>query len=281
MIVGKLQDLAVAQTALEDTPWTEIISPFYYGEGAGILEYGSLAAAQAEVAYLQDKLDTLQYNLGLTDGAVLFLQLRSVIKDGLLFYDIEDTQNSESFSLVACTILPGSKNYQAYPLALEEVPRLFDCLVLKRFDELDELDEINDEQGGLLFDYSEKAIKHFPLLVNERLVAVFYREARGLAQLRFEVSRIGADADHYNKQYEVLAIANLPSLGKPIAQPQTHEGLYDGDAYIDSSTDATAEQVTRPAPRTTPADASTEQATPFAPRTAPIDWDSSPYDYEE
>lgn len=278
MIVGKLQDLAVAQTALEDTPWTEIISPFYYGEGAGILEYGSLAAAQAEVAYLQDKLDTLQYNLGLTDGVVLFLQLRSVIEGGLLFYDIEDTQNSESFSLVACAILPGSKSYQAYPLALEEVPRLFDCLVLKRFDELD---EINDEQGGPLFDYSEKAIKHFPLLVNERLVAVFYREARGLAQLRFEVSRIGTDADHYNKQYEVLAIANLPSLSKPIAQSQTHEGLYDGDAYIDSSTDATAEQATRPAPRTTPADASTEQGTPFAPRTAPIDWDSNPYDYEE
>ena len=278
MIVGKLQDLAVAQTALEDTPWTEIISPFYYGEGAGILEYGSLAAAQAEVAYLQDKLDTLQYNLGLTDGVVLFLQLRSVIEDGLLFYDIEDAQNSESFSLVACTILPGSKSHQAYPLVLEEVPRLFDCLVLKRFDELD---EINDEQGGLLFDYSEKAIKHFPLLVNERLVAVFYREARGLAQLRFEMSRIGADADHYNKQYEVLAIANLPSLGKPIAQSQTHEGPYDGDAYIDSSTDATAEQATRPAPRTTPADAPAEQSTPFAPRTTPIDWDSSPYDYEE
>ena len=278
MIVGKLQDLAVAQTALEDTPWTEIISPFYYGEGAGILEYGSLAAAQAEVAYLQDKLDTLQYNLGLTDGVVLFLQLRSVIEGGLLFYDIEDTQNSESFSLVACTILPGPKSYQAYPLTLEEVPRLFDCLVLKRFDELD---EINDEQGGPLFDYSEKAIKHFPLLVNERLVAVFYREARGLAQLRFEVARIGADADHYNKQYEVLAIANLPSLGKPIAQSQTHEGLYDGDACTDSSTDATAEQATRPAPRTTPADAPAEQGTPFAPRTAPIDWDSSPYDYEE
>ena len=277
MIVGKLQDLAVAQTALEDTPWTEIISPFYYGERAGILEYGSLAAAQAEVAYLQDKLDTLQHNLGLTDGVVLFLQLRSVIEDGLLFYDIEDTQNSESFSLVACTILPGSKSYQAYPLALEEVPRLFDCLVLKRFDELD---EINDEQGGLLFDYSEKAIKHFPLLVNERLVAVFYREARGLAQLRFEVSRIGADADHYNKQYEVLAITNLPSLGKPIAQSQTHEGLYDGDACTDSA-DATAEQATPFAPRTTLADTPAEQATPFAPRTTPIDWDSSPYDYEE
>lgn len=261
MIVGKVQDLAVAQAALEDTPWTEIISPFYYGEGAGVLEYGSLAAAQAEVAYLQDKLDTLQYNLGLTDGVVLFLQLRSVIEDGLLFYDIEDSQNSESFSLVAGTILPGSKSYQAYPLALEEVPQLFDCLVLKRFDELD---EINDEQGGLLFDYNERAKKgRFPLLVNERLVAVFYREAHGLAQLRFEVARIGADADHYNKQYEVLAIANLPSLGKPSAQSQAHEGPYDSDACTDS------------------ADAPAEQATPFAPRTAPIDWDSNPYDYEE
>ena len=277
MIVGKLRNLAVAQAALEDTPWTEIISPFYYGEGAGIREYGSLAAAQAEVAYLQDKLDTLQYNLGLTDGVVLFLQLRSVIEDGLLFYNIEDSQNSESFSLVACTILPRAKSYQAYPLALEEVPRLFDCLVLKRFDELD---EINDEQGGLLFDYSEKAIKRFPLLVNERLVAVFYREARGLAQLRFEVSRIGADADHYNKQYEVLAIANLPSLGKPIAQSQAHEGPYDGDACTDSA-DATAEQATLLAPHITPADATAEQATHPAPRTAPIDWDSNPYDYEE
>ena len=277
MIVGKLQDLAVAQTALEDTPWTEIISPFYYGEGAGIREYGSLAAAQAEVAYLQDKLDTLQHNLGLTDGVVLFLQLRSVIEDGLLFYDIEDQQNSESFSLVACTILPRAKSYQAYPLALEEVPRLFDCLVLKRFDELD---EVNNEQGGLLLGYSEEAIKRFPLLVNERLVAVFYREARGLAQLRFEVARIGADADHYNKQYEVLAIANLPSLGKPIAQSQAHEDPY-GDGACTDSADASAEQATLPAPRTTPADASTELATLPAPRTAPIDWDSNPYDYEE
>ena len=260
MIVGKLRDLAVAQAALEDTPWTEIISPFYYGEGAGIREYGSLAAAWTAVLPLQDKLDTLQHNLGLTDGVVLFLQLRSVIEDGLLLYDIEDSQNSESFSLVACTISPRSKSYQAYPLALEEVPRLFDCLVLKRFDELD---EINDEQGGLLFDYSEKAIKRFPLLVNERLVAVFYREARGLAQLRFEVSRIGADADHYNKQYEVLAIANLPSLGKPIAESQAHEDPY-GDGACTDSADATAEQATLPAPRT-----------------APIDWDSNPYDYEE
>lgn len=277
MIVGKLRDLAVAQAALEDTPWTEIISPFYYGEGAGIREYGSLAAAWTAVLPLQDKLDTLQHNLGLTDGVVLFLQLRSVIEDGLLLYDIEDSQNSESFSLVACTISPRSKSYQAYPLALEEVPRLFDCLVLKRFDELD---EINDEQGGLLFDYSEKAIKRFPLLVNERLVAVFYREARGLAQLRFEVSRIGADADHYNKQYEVLAIANLPSLGKPIAESQAHEDPY-GDGACTDSADATAEQDTLPAPRTTPADATAEQATLPAPRTAPIDWDSNPYDYEE